>query len=190
MTALCSSWSRHYLIFFESCPYCCQRAICFATRSLLHALKQSSEARCIHEIKSLDIYPTRFSYFTPPRARHAGYQIFRARGAGGRSRIRRNARPERGEYVRDRTFVYNFPEVLKDNNNTKYCSSTQIDVLSLVTIFTLQKMYRNGRNEIIGLIDASPRVECTYFWKNATTKQAETTVETLKRCAWNEVVFE
>ena len=64
---------------------------------------------------------------------------------------------------------------------------TQIDVLSLVTIFTLQKMYRN---EIMGLINVSLLVECTYFWKNATTKQAETTVETLKRCAWNDVVFE
>lgn len=88
MISLKSFLSRRCPIFFESCPYLLRASWFVARTLLLHALiERRSEARCVHEIKSLDIYPTSFSYFTPPRVRRAGYRIFRARVAGGRARI-------------------------------------------------------------------------------------------------------
>lgn len=81
MISLKSFLSRRCSIFFESCPYLLRASWFVARTLLLHALiEQRSEARCVQEIKSLDIYPTSFSYFTPPRVRRAGYRIF-ARGS-------------------------------------------------------------------------------------------------------------
>lgn len=88
MISLKSFLSRRCSIFFESCPYLLRASWFVARTLLLHALiEQRSEAICVHEIKSLDIYPKSFSYFTPPRVRRAGYRIFCARVAVGRARI-------------------------------------------------------------------------------------------------------